>query len=1074
MIFRFAAATKPSRRWAGLAGALLWLAAAAPVPTLFAQAPRPEATLVLDRFDDLEPWKASASDGVTASIRSADGVGGRALRLDFDLGGTAGYAGAARTLPLELPPNYELTFWLRADAPVNDLQIKLVDASGDNVWWFHRRNFEFPREWRQVRIKKRQIEFAWGPTQDRELHRATKLELVIAAGRGGGSGTIEFSDLVLRELPPVPAIWPTPSVRASSSLTGAEAALALDGNTATAWRSDPKAGIAQTLTIDFTQPREFGGLIVRWQERAYASRYEVQFSDDGEDWRTVRSVTEGRGGPDALLLADAETRFVRLLLHAGPAPRYGIAELEIQDLAFGASPNAFFQALARDSPHGHYPRGISGEQPYWTIVGVDGGADSGLLSEDGALEVASGGFSVEPLVVDGSRVTTWADVASTQSLADGYLPLPSVAWRHADWRLTVTAFASGTRERSQLVARYEVVNVSDHPLSLRLVLAVRPFQVNPPAQFLNVEGGVSGVRDVRWNDARLTINGERVVYPLPAPDRVGMAPFDVGPVPKWAAGDWPDVRDVHDTFGYASAAIGYDIPLAAGASATVAVVVPLSGVAAAPAATLAGETLRTWIAHEQGAVAASWREKLNRVSFDVPPSAQPLVDTMRTALAHLLMIRDGAILRPGTRAYARSWIRDGAMMSEALLRVGHADAATSYLRWFAPHQFADGKVPCCVDARGADPVTENDSDGEFLFLVDEIHRYTHDRALQEAMWPHVVAAMRHLEELRESGRTATNLASDRRAFYGLVPASISHEGYSAKPMHSYWDDFWAAKGYDAAIDLARAQGATTLAKQWRVARDEFRRDLRASLLASTAAHGITYLPGAAELGDFDPTSTAIAFAPGADVLDPTSERVQATYERYWREFVERRDGRVAWEEYTPYELRVVGTFVRLGWRERAQDLLAFFLADRRPQAWNQWAEVIGRSYRQPRFIGDMPHGWVASDYIRSMLDLFAYERDADHALVLGRGIPPSWLEGQGVAVRNLRTPYGLLSYSLRKDRGRTILTIDALSGLPPGGFVLNAPGKLGPRATINGKAVKWREGELRIAELPATVVVNER
>ena len=32
------------------------------------------------------------------------------------------------------------------------------------------------------------------------------------------------------------------------------------------------------------------------------------------------------------------------------------------------------------------------------------------------------------------------------------------------------------------------------------------------------------------------------------------------------------------------------------------------------------------------------------------------------------------------------------------------------------YQFANGKVPCCVDRRGADPVPENDSAGEFLFL----------------------------------------------------------------------------------------------------------------------------------------------------------------------------------------------------------------------------------------------------------------------------------------------------------------------------------------------------------------------
>ncbi len=1072
MISRFAAMTVHPHRCAALAVALMWVAAAASCPPLLAQIPQAEAIRVLDRFADLGAWKASASNGARASIQPADGVGGRALRLDFDFAGTAGYVAAARMLPLELPQNYELTFWVRGDAPMNDLQVKLVDASGDNVWWFQRRNFEFPREWRLVRIKKRQIEFAWGPTGERELRRAARLELVVSAGRGGGSGTIYFSDLALREVPPRPASWPKPVARSSSHLPGAEAALALDGKVATAWESDPAAGAAQTLTVDLGEPRELGGLIVRWQDHAYASRYDVQFSDDGERWRTVRSVTEGRGGPDALLLSDAETRFLRLSLHDGPTLRYGIAELEVEDLAFGASPNAFFEALARDSPRGHYPRGFSGEQPYWTIVGIDGGGgDAGLLSEDGALEVASGGFSIEPFVVANATVTTWADVAATQSLVDGYLPVPRVAWQHPDWRLQVTAFASGTRERSRLVARYEVANVSDHAVSLRLVLAVRPFQVNPPAQFLNVEGGVSGIRDIRWNGGKLNVNGERDVYPLRPPDRVGIAPFDAGPVPQWAAGRWPEARDVHDPFGYASAALGYEIRLAPGASSAVGVVVPLSGASVAP--DLEGESAPAWIAREKDAVIATWHEKLDRVSLDVPPAARPLVDTLRTALGHLLVIRDGVILRPGTRSYARSWIRDGAMMSESLLRLGHGDVAARYLLWFAPYQFPDGRIPCCVDRRGADPVAENDSDGEFIFLANEVYRYTHDRALQAAMWPHVVAAMSHLDALRESGRSDADRARERGILYGLLPASISHEGYSAKPMHSYWDDFWAMKGYAAAVALAHAQGAAALAAKWRAARDEFRRDLRASLLECTAAHAISYVPGAAELGDFDPASTTIAFAPGAAVLDPATARVRATYERYWREFVGRRDGKAAWDQYTPYELRIVGTFVRLGWRSRAQALLAFFLAGRRPQGWNQWAEVVGRSYRQPRFVGDMPHGWVASDFIRAVLDLFAYERDGDHALVLGEGIPPSWLEGRGVAVRDLRTPYGLLSYALRRERGRTILRIDERSAMPPGGFVFDSP-RGGAAVTVNGRAVTRRAGELRITELPATVVVNDR
>ena len=258
----------------------------------------------------------------------------------------------------------------------------------------------------------------------------------------------------------------------------------------------------QYLTLDFGEPREFGGLVLRWQPGMFASRYDVQFSDDGREWRTVRSVATGRGDLDPLLLPDAETRYVRLALHDGPARAYALAEVEVRDLAFGASHNAFFEAVAREFPRGYFPRGFSGQQSYWTIVGVDGGSDSGLLSEDGALEVARGGFSIEPFVRVDSRVFTWADVDTTQSLRDGYLPIPSVTWRQPRWTLKVTAFASGDRARSQLFATYEMRNLTDRPLSLELVLAIRPSQVNPPAQFLNAPSGVAPISEIAWKDRR--------------------------------------------------------------------------------------------------------------------------------------------------------------------------------------------------------------------------------------------------------------------------------------------------------------------------------------------------------------------------------------------------------------------------------------------------------------------------------------------------------------------------------------------------------------------------------------------
>jgi hypothetical protein len=1022
-----------------------------------------------DAFADPAAWTATGSDQVEASLRRD----GDALCLAFDFHGVSGFASMRRRLPIDYPDNYAFSFRVRGDAPGNALQFKLVDASGDNVWWVHRPNFVFAREPQALRLKKRQVDFAWGPATDKVLRHSEFVEFTIYAG-SGGRGEACFDRLAFEPLPPLPATWPRPRARASSSQAGTSAAFALDGDAGTAWRSDPRRGRAQAFTLDFGLPREFGGIVLHWSDDAPATRYDVALSDDGRHWRDVRHVETGNGGIDPLALPESESRYLRIAMHDGPKEGYGLAAIDVEPLAFGASTNAFFGALAQRARRGLYPRGILGEQTYWTIIGTDGGHETGLLSEDGALEVAHGGFSIEPFLLDEQgRLTTWADATITHSLQDRYLPMPGVHWQARDIELDTDVFAAGEPGDSRLVATYLVRNTGTRPRALTLALAVQPFQVNPSVQFLNTPGGVSPIRSLGYADRAVVVDGRARVYTRDAPERFVASAFDAGMIAERLAtrGAALPAAAVDDPTRLASGALLYRLELAPGASRAIALAVPLDAGATAPLDGIGSEAA---LAAARARVAARWHDVLDRVDLRVPGPAQPLADTLRTALAHILVSRDGAALRPGTRSYARSWIRDGAMMADALLRLGHADVARAYLDWYAPYQFKSGKVPCCVDARGSDPVPENDSHGELAYLAGEVWRYTRDRRVAEAAWPHVDAAVKYMDALRAGERGAANRTPATAASYGLMPASISHEGYSAKPMHSYWDDYWALAGYDAAILLAGVLGrdadATRIAKE----RDAFRADLHASIRTAVAAHAIDYLPGCAELGDFDATSTTIALSPAGEQDALPQELLHNTFERYWREFERRRDGG-AWKDYTPYEWRSVGSFVRLGWRDRAHAAIAFFMQGRRPAEWNQWAEVVGHDARASRFVGDMPHGWVASDFIRSVLDLFAYEREGDEALVLAAGVPDTWLDGDGVAVDGLRTPYGELSYTLRRDGTRTHLHVARGSlRLPPGGVVFPLADLASARIRLDGKVVEARAREVRIRALPADLVIDPR
>ncbi|WP_348246277.1 carbohydrate binding domain-containing protein, partial [Salmonella enterica] len=79
------------------------------------------------------PWSADASTDVSSAISSMAGRDGRAMRLDYDFNGVSGYAFAARAIDLQVPDNYEISFWLRGEMQPNTLEIKFVDGSGDNV-----------------------------------------------------------------------------------------------------------------------------------------------------------------------------------------------------------------------------------------------------------------------------------------------------------------------------------------------------------------------------------------------------------------------------------------------------------------------------------------------------------------------------------------------------------------------------------------------------------------------------------------------------------------------------------------------------------------------------------------------------------------------------------------------------------------------------------------------------------------------------------------------------------------------------------------------------------------------------
>ena len=151
-----------------------------------------------------------------------------------------------------------------------------------------------------------------------------------------------------------------------------------------------------------------------------------------------------------------------------------------------------------------------------------------------------------------------------------------------------------------------------------------------------------------------------------------------------------------------------------------------------------------------------------------------------------------------------------------------------------------------VDRRGADPVPENDSHGQLIWLIANYHRYTGDDELVRRHFPRVKKAVEYIESLRAQRMTDEFSATGKprqepnkppvpaMAFRGLVPESISHEGYSAKPMHSFWDQFYVLRGLKDATYLAGVMGDSELQARWQKLTDDYRASLIDSIRIDAA------------------------------------------------------------------------------------------------------------------------------------------------------------------------------------------------------------------------------------------------
>lgn len=1009
----------------------------------------------LSLFADPSQWQVFASGQAEGKLsKTTDTDGNPGLRLDYDFHGGGGFVAMRRVIRFKLPETFEIGFRMRGDGLPNHFEFKVADPGGTNVWRHLHQDFRLPDSWTDHRFHERNLPFAWGPAGGGAPSEVEAVEFVIAAGPGG-KGVLELTTPTFENQ----SLDRPLAIHASSHRRGFPPDSVFSADSTTSWRA-AATDLNPWWAVDFGRSLRFGGLVIHWPDDLPPRACEFEISDDGQSWTPVYQALSFCGPVSHIATPAAEARHLRITFAKSECA--ALKSITLRPDAYSHTPNEFVHSVAADFPRGWFPRYWLREQSYWTPVGSQEGRRRALINEEGMVEVDEAGFSLEPFLVIEGKPVTWADVETSCALPKGGAPLPTVIWKAPGMWLEILPWIDGKGDNLTLHVTYRLKCRKPAPHT-RLVITARPFQVNPPWQAFRNLGGRSPIHRITCTADGMQVN-QRQLAVTPQADACGVSAFEEGGVIAFlSGGEMPARSEVDDASGLASGIMAWNVPPEK-SMLEVTVSVPYFG------------EIHKLAKHGRGKALTAWRKTLGKVEWQVPGCAVPAFDCFRTAAAHILINRDGPAIQPGPRRYTRSWVRDCVIMGAALAKAGLPKALREFLTWYAQFQREDGFIPCVVDRDGIDWLVEHDSHGQFLWGIREVIREGGDKRFLKTMYPRVRAAANYLITLRAQRMTKEYVAGEHSKCFGLLPESASHEGYLAHPVHSYWDDFWGVRGLEAAAELADTFGQPDESNQWKREAGLFQGDLLNSIERVIADKQLAYIPGSVEWADFDPTATsnAIAMLDFAGVLPDGP--LHAMLETYITDFRRKHRGEMEWKNYTAYEIRIIGAFVRLGKREEANELLAFFLSDRRPLAWNQWPEITWRDPRSPGHLGDVPHTWIAAEYLLAVASMVASEREASDSMVLASGMPWEWISSdEGFAVKKLPTRYGTLDFKIKADASDSIhVEIGGNLRLPDGGLIIRPPGGKPIRSVeVNGEMIStFTTDEVTVRVLPAAVTIR--
>lgn len=713
------------------------------------------------------------------------------------------------------------------------------------------------------------------------------------------------------------------------------------------------------------------GMIRRWARKAKCEDAYDHFKAAGElgSPSKVKFPSDAFAGSLINLLRGYRTRMAFEINLDTVLPHWAKCQFDPKDISFEARA---FTLVAMNTTHRN-----------WTMLGVPGKQNEGIVDERGLLTPYTNDWSVDVWLSVGGEILTFSNIKDgvEQDLLDRNIPCVRTAFKAEDILCTLEDIACEN-------SIFENIHV-ETPKDARIFIVVRPY--NPE--------GVAFVKSVSFIPPWIIINDEKgVKVPIP-PSAVyagDMGKEDVTLHIKKGV-QW-DGKVFESPSELATIALEYVInPSKEVWDMTLEIPINLSR------------------AEKENSVSISskWRDVLelsrdkwqklmeNKTRISFPDDV--IQEAIDANVEYLLSLYDGDTITPGPATYHHFWFRDATYLLNCLDEFGFNELAENVLSRYPELQKGDGSFE---SQEG-----EWDSTGEALWSLFRHYELSGNRKFLLEVYPSMTGGVEWIEKHR--------ISSDEEGIKGLLPSGMSAEHLGPND-YFYWDDFWGLAGIYATLSAAKILDKTEDIRRFSDIAASFRKSIFQSLEYVKRRSGEKIMTaGPFRRKDCAAVGTLCASYP-LGILKSDEDWVMNTI-NYIQESHFLKGGLM-------HDMMHSGINVYLSLQIAH---ILFFNGDERfYNIFRAMLSLATSTYTWPEAVnprtgggamGDGHHGWAIAEFLSLVRDFFAYE-DGDVLNIL-RFIPKS-LYGKRFEARNMRTKFGDISIVLDYKDGRPSVELE--------------------------------------------------